>query len=149
MTASGSNDPGTLADTRVGDYLTIQERGTNDFGMYVVESVAVEVKEEQTIREFAAIYERRAKGSSQVNSSRCEITTSRPMYVVNQDTEPKVSTGACFGIERMTMFCRFLTTQPARLVLMARSGLRSTVVISGPSANPDDFVRKDWTGQHG
>ena len=61
--------------------------------MYVVESVAVEVKEEQTIREFGlALYERRAKGSSQVNSSRCEITTSRPMYVVVQDTEPKVST---------------------------------------------------------
>ena len=26
IAASGSNDPGTLADTRVGDYLTIQER---------------------------------------------------------------------------------------------------------------------------
>ena len=78
---------------RVGDYLTIQERGTNDFGMYVVESVAVEVKEEQTIREFGlALYERRAKGHRRSTLSRCQITTSRPMYVVVQDDEPVVST---------------------------------------------------------
>ena len=89
----GTNDPGTLADTRIGDYLVIQERGSNDFGMYVVESVAVEAKEEQTIREFGLrVYENRAKGASQVNASRCQITTSRPMYVVVQDDEPKVST---------------------------------------------------------
>ena len=131
IAASGSNDPGTLADTRVGDYLTIQERGTNDFGMYVVESVAVEVKEEQTIREFGLkVYERRAKGSSQVNASRCQITTSRPMYVVVQDDEPKVSTRGCSGIGRQTMFCRSRTTPPARSALMARSGLRSTVVVT-------------------
>ena len=62
--------------------------------MYVVESVAVEVKEEQTIREFGLkVYERRAKGSSQVNASLLpDSATSRPMYVVVQDDEPKVST---------------------------------------------------------
>jgi hypothetical protein len=88
-----TNDPGTLADTRVGDYLTIQERGSNDFGMYVVESVAIQKEDEQTVREFGlALYENRASGSSTVNSSRCQITTSRPMYVVVQDDAPKVST---------------------------------------------------------
>ena len=39
----GTNDPGTY--TRVGDYLIIQERGSNDFGMYVVDDVAFEVIE--------------------------------------------------------------------------------------------------------
>ena len=45
--------------------------GTNDFGMGLLcAQIAVEVEEEQTIGEFGlALYERRAKGSSQVNTN--------------------------------------------------------------------------------
>ena len=140
LAAQGTNDPGTLSDTRVGDYLIIQERGSNDFGMYVVDDVAFEVIEGQTIREFGLkLYEGRGNGQTIVNSSRCQITTSRPMYVVVQDTEPKVSTRVCSGIERATIFCRSQTMPPDRLALMARSGQPSMVVALMPTL--DDYLK--------
>ena len=149
IAASGSNDPGTLADTRVGDYLIIQERGTNDFGQYVVDSVAIEVKEEQTIREFGLVlYEGRAKGSSQVNSSRCQITTSRPMYVVVQDDEPKVSTRGVLWYREgddILSISNYATGQ------VGVDGPQWTEINGGGGGvNPDDYLKKSggtMTGQ--
>ena len=90
--AEVSNNTGTLQDTRVGDYLIIQERGTNDFGMYVVMDIGIEVVEEEVVRTFGlTLHANRANGTTLVNSSRCQITTSRPQYVIVQDEEPKVS----------------------------------------------------------
>ena len=70
---------GSFADVRVGDYLTIQERNTPSFGNYVISSIATQVVEDQTIREFGLrLIGGRATGASIPFSSRCQITTSRP-----------------------------------------------------------------------
>ena len=135
------HDPGTLADTRIGDYLVIQERGSNDFGMYVVESAAVEVDGDQTIREFGLrVYENRAKGGSIVNASRCQITTSRPIYVVVQDDEPKVSTRGVLWYREaddVLSISNYATGQ------VGVNGPQWTAINGGggPGANPDDYLK--------
>ena len=141
IAGQGTNDPGTLSDTRVGDYLVIQERGSNDFGMYVVDDVAVEVKEGQTIREFGLkLYEGRANGQTIVNSSRCQITTSRPMYVVVQDTEPKVSTRGVLWYREdddVLSISNYATGQ------VGVNGPQWTAINGGggPDANLDDYLK--------
>ena len=96
--AEVGNNSGTLQDPRVGDYLVIQERGTNDFGMYVVVDLGVQIIQEQTIRTFGlTLHSNRASGATVVNSSRCQITTSRPTYVIVQDEEPKVAYRGALG----------------------------------------------------
>ena len=140
LAAQGTNDPGTLSDTRVGDYLIIQERGSNDFGMYVVDDVAFEVIEGQTIREFGLkLYEGRGNGQTIVNSSRCQITTSRPMYVVVQDTEPKVSTRGVLWYREgddILSISNYATGQ------VGVNGPQWTAINGGgPDANPDDYLK--------
>ena len=151
---SDTTNPGTLRDTRIGDYLTIQERGTNDFGMYVVEQTAVQVIGEQTIREFGLrLFANRAMGSTIVNSSRCQITTSRPVYTVVQDDEPVVST-------RGVLWYRESDDDVLSISNYA-SGLTGTdgpqwTEINGPGgpgglcANPDDYLKLgDWRHDDG
>ena len=136
------HDPGTLADTRIGDYLVIQERGSNDFGMYVVESAAVEVDGDQTIREFGLrVYENRAKGGSIVNASRCQITTSRPIYVVVQDDEPKVSTRGVLWYREHDDVLSISNYATGQVGVNGPQWTEINGGDGGPGANPDDYLK--------
>ena len=134
-----TTNPGTLRDTRVGDYLTIQERGTNDFGMYVVEQAAVQVVDDQTIREFSLkLFANRAKGSTIVNASRCQITTSRPVYTVVQDDEPKVSTRGVLWYRESDDVLSISNYGTGEVGV---NGAQWTEINGGPEANPDDYLK--------
>ena len=91
----GLTNPGTLQETRVGDYLTIQENSNNDFGQYIIKGMTTENvgKAGVIIRTFDVEVIRgvRAQGDAQPLSY-CTVTTSRPMSVIVQDNEPVVST---------------------------------------------------------
>ena len=133
------NNPGSLEYTRVGDYLTIQERGTNDFGMYVVDRAAVQVIDNQTIREFwLRVFHNRVSGNTVVNASRCQITTSRPVYTVVQDDEPVVSSR---GVLWYREDDDVLSISNYGTGMTGTIGPQWTEINGGPKANPDDYLK--------
>ena len=130
---------GSLQFTRVGDYLTIQERGTNDFGMYVVDRAAVQIIDDQTIREFwLKVFHNRASGNTVVNASRCQITSSRPVYTIVQDEEPVVSSRGVLWYREVD---DVLSISNYGSGMTGVGGPQWTEINGGPEANPNDYLK--------
>ena len=89
----GFTNPGSLQDTRIGDYLVVQQNEQNHFGMYVITGMATENDPDKgIIRTFEVKLYRgtRAYGDSEI-LSHCTVTTSRPVFTVVGDEQPIVS----------------------------------------------------------
>ena len=93
----GSNNPGSLEGTRVGDYLLVQCNGTNDFGYYVITGLETENVANQLIRTLTVqtFRDTRFKGVS-LENVRHTVSTLRPVYTIVQDEQPVVSTRGVF-----------------------------------------------------
>ena len=89
----GSNDPGSLEGTKIGDYLLVQCNGTNDFGYYVVTSLEVENVGNQIFRTLGVklFRDARFKGTS-TEGVRHTVSSLRPVYTIVADEQPVVST---------------------------------------------------------
>ena len=89
----GITNPGTLQNTRIGDYLIVQVDNTNNFGYYVIIGTTTEnIDDQHLLRTFTVkpFRDARYKGETVFNS-RCTVATTRPIYTIVQDDQPLVS----------------------------------------------------------
>ena len=88
----GPTNPGSLQDTRVGDYLTVQCNYTNDFGQYVIVGMATENADDNIIRTFEVKLYQNSRSLGDLGPlAACTITTFRPSAVIVSDEQPVVS----------------------------------------------------------
>ena len=88
----GATNPGSLEDTRVGDYLTVQCNDRNEFGQYVIHGMTTENIVGEIIRTFDVKLYRNARAVGELSPlATCTVTTFRPSAVIVQDEQPVVS----------------------------------------------------------